>query len=77
DDLKDATPVYETYPGWKTDISDAGSIAELPENARRYIAAIERIIGAPVTTVGTGPMRHQLVGLSGQAPTPNLAGSRS
>ncbi|CAN5522015.1 adenylosuccinate synthase [soil metagenome] len=77
DDLKDATPVYETYPGWQSDISEAGSIAELPENARRYIAAIERIVGAPVTTVGTGPMRHQLVGLSGQTPTPDLAGSRS
>jgi adenylosuccinate synthase len=77
DDLKDVEPVYETLPGWKADISGAGSIAELPDAARQYIAAIERVVGAPVTTVGIGPMRHQLIGLSGHASAPDFAASRS
>lgn len=66
DDLKDVTPVYETLSGWQTDISGARSISDLPLAARQYIEAIERVVGAPVTTVGTGPMRHQLIGLGDQ-----------
>jgi adenylosuccinate synthase len=35
------------------------SFDELPANARKYIAAVEEMIGAPVYAVGIGPRRDQ------------------
>ena len=54
-----AVPVYEYFDGWWEDISKVRSYEELPENARKYISAVEGMIGAPVYAVGTGPRRDQ------------------
>lgn len=35
-------PCYSTHPGWKEDISGVRHFADLPENARRYVAAMVR-----------------------------------
>ena len=54
-------PVYETMPGWKTDLSGIRSYDELPENAKKYIARVEDLIGAPVGVVSVGPDREQTI----------------
>ncbi|CCF86066.1 adenylosuccinate synthase [Nitrolancea hollandica] len=54
-------PVYELLPGWQTDTSTAARYDELPAAARSYVERIEEIVGAPVTMVGTGPARHQVL----------------
>jgi adenylosuccinate synthase len=36
-------------------------MAELPENARRYVDAVERLSGAPICFVSVGPERHQTI----------------
>jgi adenylosuccinate synthase len=54
-----AVPVYEYFDGWWEDISKVQSFDELPANARKYIAAVEEMIGAPVYAVGIGPRRDQ------------------
>jgi adenylosuccinate synthase len=61
DDLKKAVPVYETLPGWKEDLSVARTEADLPANARRYLARIGELLGRPVTTVSVGPDRDQTI----------------
>jgi len=61
DVLADARPVYKTVPGWKTDISGCTSYDELPDEARAYIAEIERVSGAPVKIVSVGPGREQTI----------------
>ena len=33
-------PVFASYPGWPEDISAVRRFAELPENARRYVAGM-------------------------------------
>ncbi|MFY9932715.1 MAG: adenylosuccinate synthase [Streptosporangiaceae bacterium] len=58
-----AVPVYEYLDGWWEDISKMHSYDELPTNARKYIAAVEEMIGAPVYAVGTGPRRDQTLQL--------------
>ena len=60
-DFHGATPVYEQLPGWQTDVEDITSLADLPQNARNYLAFIEEHTGVPVTVVGTGPGREQVI----------------
>lgn len=54
-------PVYETMPGWKQDISKIRKYEDLPENAKRYIAKVEDLIGAPVGIISVGPDREQTI----------------
>jgi len=56
--------VYSTVEGWSSSTIDARSASDMPSGAMRYIGAIETILGAPVTMVGVGPARDQLVSLS-------------
>lgn len=54
-------PVYEILPGWQTDTSHAASFADLPPAAQRYVERIEELIGVPITMIGIGPARRQIV----------------
>ena len=58
-----AVPVYEYLDGWSEDISKAQTFEDLPVNARKYITAVEAMIGAPVYAVGGGPRRDQTLQL--------------
>jgi adenylosuccinate synthase len=62
-----ATPVYEYLDGWFEDISGAKDLADLPANARAYLAALESMIGAPISAVGVGPRRDQTLQLRSAA----------
>jgi adenylosuccinate synthase len=55
----DLEPVYETFPGWSESSRGATSLEELPENARKYLKAMEELCGAPVHIVSTGPDRAE------------------
>jgi len=55
--LYNCVPHYEEFPGWGTDISDATSYEELPDNARAYVETIEQMAGVPIRTVSVGPSR--------------------
>lgn len=56
-------PVYETLPGFEGDVSSCRSRAELPENAQRYVARIEELLGCRVGLVSVGPDREQTADL--------------
>jgi adenylosuccinate synthase len=58
-----ALPVYEFFGGWAEDVSTARAFGELPPNAQDYVAAVEKLIGAPVSAVGVGPRRDQTLRL--------------
>jgi adenylosuccinate synthase len=58
-----AVPVYEYFDGWWEDLSQAKEFGDLPRNAQDYVRALEEMIGAPVTAVGTGPRRDQTLQL--------------
>lgn len=53
-EFEELTPIYETLPGWKEEISNVKTLAELPENARNYLNRIETLIGIPIAIVSTG-----------------------
>ena len=54
-------PIYEEFPGWAEPIHDVRSLADLPENARRYVSAIEEHAGVPIVLVSVGPERTQTI----------------
>jgi adenylosuccinate synthase len=59
--LSRATPIYEEFAGWTEPINGVRSLADLPENARRYLTAIEEHAGVPIVLVSVGPERTQTI----------------
>jgi adenylosuccinate synthase len=58
-DMGRVVPVYETLPGWSEGVRGARTLEELPQNAREYIAFIERFTETPVAMVSVGPDRAE------------------
>ena len=54
-------PIYETFPGWKVSTSGVKNMDSLPENAKKYIFAVEDFIGAKVSSVSTSPERDDTI----------------
>ena len=67
DDLRQAVPVFETLPGWNEEITEARQMADLPENARRYLNRLSELVGRPVEVVSIGPDRDQTIFAAGAA----------
>ncbi|MDD5584250.1 MAG: adenylosuccinate synthase [Candidatus Omnitrophica bacterium] len=60
-DLARITPVYATMPGWKTNTENIRKYAQLPQEAKNYISAIEEYLGCPVAYVSVGEMRDAII----------------
>lgn len=60
-DFHHATPIYQEFPGWSEDISNAREFSDLPQNAQDYILALEEMSGARISAIGVGPEREQVV----------------
>ena len=59
--LAEVEPVYETFQGWKTDISGIRSYESLPENARTYLERMAEITGIALGIISVGPSREQTI----------------
>ena len=57
--LAKAKPVYETMPGWKCSTSNAKSLDDLPENARKYLARMAELVDSEIAIISVGPRRDQ------------------
>jgi adenylosuccinate synthase len=57
--LEACRPITEEFPGWEEDIRKIKKFSDLPENARRYLKAIEEIAGIPLAFVSVGPGREE------------------
>ena len=56
-----ATGVYEELPGWQEDISDCRDESELPQATRDYLQYISDFVNVPITLLGVGPGRDQVI----------------
>lgn len=61
DDPEKVKPVYTTLPGWKTDLTKATKIEDLPQTFMDYVAFLEAQLGVPVVIVSVGPDRNQTI----------------
>ena len=59
--LARAVPIYDEFPGWSEPLAGVRALADLPENARRYVTAIEEHAGVPIVLVSVGPERTQTI----------------
>ncbi len=56
-----AVPVYEEHEGWRQDLSGARLLSDLPATARRYLDRLGELAGVPVTIIGVGAGRDQVI----------------
>ena len=54
-------PIYKTFPGWKSKTQGIRNIKDLPENAKKYIYALEDFIGAKISSISTSPERDDTI----------------
>lgn len=61
--LERIKPVYETLPGWKSDISKIRNYDDLPSNAKDYLSFIAHKSGFEISIISVGPKREQTIEL--------------
>ena len=54
-------PIYQSFPGWKTQTQGIRILKDLPENAKKYIYALEDFVGAKVSSISTSPEREDTI----------------
>jgi adenylosuccinate synthase len=50
-------PIYTTLPGWKTNVRGMTDFDALPENCRKYVDFLEKLVQTPIKMISTGPKR--------------------
>ncbi len=53
--------VYQTVPGWKTDLTKITSEEEFPEQFKSYVNFLEKELNTPITILSVGPDRAQTI----------------
>ncbi|MDG2384115.1 MAG: adenylosuccinate synthase [Pirellulaceae bacterium] len=66
EDLRRAKPIFETLPGWQTDVTEIDRAEDLPENAHAFMNRIAELVGRPVGVASVGPDRAQTIFLDDQ-----------
>lgn len=59
-DLEEATPVYQSFPGWSK-TQGIRTFDALPQNAQSYILALEKMIGTKIGIISTSPDRDDTI----------------
>jgi adenylosuccinate synthase len=57
-------PVYRDFAGWTENLSKAKKLADLPNNARKYLDAMTEMAGVPIGWVSVGPARDEVITVS-------------
>jgi adenylosuccinate synthase len=61
DTLSKVEPVYETFKGWKEKTSNVNSYHDLPDEAKKFIEAIELFTNTEITIISVGADRKQTI----------------
>ena len=61
DQLAKVKCIYDTVAGWNENLRDITKFDDLPENACKYLSAIEALVKKPITMIGVGPKRSQTI----------------
>jgi len=54
-------PIYKTFPGWKKTTKGIRNVENLPDQAKKYIYALEDFIGAKISSISTSPEREDTI----------------
>jgi adenylosuccinate synthase len=67
--LHHATAEYDELPGFEEEIGDVRTEEDLPAAAREYLRYISEFVGVPITLVGVGQGRDQVIWVGDQEAT--------
>lgn len=59
--LDRAEPVWESHPGWKSDIRNIRRFEDLPAQAQEYVLRVEELVEVPVRWISVGPARDAII----------------
>ena len=54
-------PIYKTFPGWKKTTKGIRNVENLPDQAKKYIYALEDFVEAKVSSISTSPEREDTI----------------
>ena len=54
-------PIYKSFSGWKSKTQGIRDFKDLPDNARKYIHALEDFIEAKISSISTSPERDDTI----------------
>lgn len=54
-------PIYESFAGWQTDITEIKNYESVPEKMKIYMQYINNFVGVPVKYISNGPGREQII----------------
>ena len=60
-DLGKCKPIYKTFKGWKEQTSGMRNIEDLPDEAKKFISSIEKILSLKISLISTGPDRNDII----------------
>ncbi len=61
EDQQKVKPIYQIFKGWKSSTKGIKDIDQLPENAKKYIYAIENFIKTTISSISTSPERSDTI----------------
>jgi len=61
--MMQVTPIYESLPGWKSELSNLTSYDQLPSEAKDYLQFISQQGGFEISMISVGPKRNQTIEL--------------
>lgn len=59
--LQECEPIYESFEGWLEPTSGVKTYDELPPNAKKYLEAISRFTGVPISIISVGSERNRTI----------------
>lgn len=59
--LENCEPVYETFPGWMASTRGIRKFADLPKNAKGYLAAIQNLTNTNLEIISVGSGREETI----------------
>lgn len=59
--IRQSKPLYQSLPTWQEDISSVRAFNDLPVEARDYIHFVEEQTETPITMIGVGPGREEVI----------------
>jgi adenylosuccinate synthase len=55
------TPVYKTFKGWQSDLTDIRTFDDMPAELADYVQFLEESLGLPISFISTSPDREAII----------------
>ncbi|GAB3699986.1 adenylosuccinate synthase [Spirosoma flavus] len=57
----DVTPIYKSFKGWKSDLTNIRSFTDVPAELADYVYFLEDTLGLPINFISTSPDREAII----------------